>query len=224
MSGSTKLLSGTALLLTCTPALGAVVATAQVEARVGGSALTDSGSLPGQYTASLSSGSGGPAASADLSWTTTPSTTTFAFSGTASGDPSTLAESELIVQFTLASSSTVWITWNLSNVANRPVGNLAGWSISDPSNPTDPYLFALAYADGDAVPTTTGGVGATAIGAGPTGFVGVIPAGTWIFAVGIQLEVAVSGGFAVAITLPAPSSGPLLLAAAISGSRRRRRR
>jgi hypothetical protein len=100
--------------------------------------------------------------------------------------------------------------------------SIAGWSISP--GPSDPFLYALTYIDGDPVPTTAGGVSATAIGAGPTGFLGLIPAGSWIFTVGIQMDRATSGGFSVTISLPAPAAAPLMLAAAVTANCRRRRR
>ena len=224
MNRFTALLAGTVCLFACGHARAGVVANASVLASVGGSSRSDAGTAPGSYVASLPAGPGAPTASGSLSWTATPSTTTFSLTGTASGAFPTLAKSELVVEFTLAEASQAWITWNLSNVAGLPAGNIAGWAILDQSNLSDPYLYALQYEDGNSAPTTSGGVAATPIGAGATGFLGLIPAGTWSFAVSILVDVPVSGGFSVAITLPSPAALPLLVAAAMATGTARGRR
>lgn len=199
-----------------------------VDVLVGATADSGSGTAPGAYNASVSLPGGSLFATANLAWTATASNTAYSFTGTAAGgDPSSWATSQATVTFSLATASKVWITWDFANViaSSATNGPSAAWAIIDSDAEPDQYLYALEYdyAGGARVFSSAGDVPEIAAGSGPTGFLGFLPAGNWIFATNVQVNAPVTGAFSVQITLPSPGALPLLGLASIASRRGRRR-
>jgi hypothetical protein len=197
-----------------------------VDVLVGATEGSNSGTTPGTYATSVSP-AGSLFATANLVWTATPSNTTYAFSGTASGsDPSSFATSTATVTFSLATASQVWITWDFANVIASIATNgpSAGWAIIDGDASPEQFVYALEYdVNGNPAFSSVGGVPAIGVGSGPTGFLGFLPAGNWIFATNVEVNATVTGGFNVSITLPTPGALPLVAAASLIARRGRRR-
>ena len=228
MKRTTGVLAAAAFLALSSGAADAgVPQSVSVDVLLGASAASHSGTEPGTYSASVSD-TGGLFATSNLAWTATATNTSFRFSGTAAGsDPSSFATSTAAVTFSLATASKVWITWDFASViaSSATNGPSAAWAIIDSDADPDQYLYALEYDyDGGArVFSSAGGVPEIAAGSGPTGFLGFLPAGNWIFATNVEVNAPVAGAFNVQITLPSPGALPLLALASIASRRGRRR-
>ena len=101
------------------------------------------GVAPGTFTASVSSVSPAPlaSASASLVW----GAASYAFTGTASGavgSPlSTFSNSQGIAMFTFATAMNVTMSWNLDNVTGTSSTALAGWTLDDASSGITAYAI-----------------------------------------------------------------------------------
>ncbi|MFM8818421.1 MAG: hypothetical protein ACKOHI_11215, partial [Phycisphaerales bacterium] len=143
------------------------------------------GAAPGTFTASVSSVSPAPVASASASlvW----GATSYAFTGAASGavgSPlSTFANSQGIAMFTFATAMNVTMSWNLNSVTGTSSTALAGWSLDDVSSGITAY--AIQFTGTSTTPSSvTGGISTTT---SATGVTGQIAAGTYLLATAIQI-------------------------------------
>ena len=182
------------------------------------------GVAPGTFTASVSSVSPAPVASASatLVW----GSASYAFTGTASGavgSPlSTFANSQGIAMFTFATAMNVSMSWNLDSVTGKSETALAGWSLDDAG--TGITAYAIQFTGTSTTPSSvTGGI-STATSA--SGVSGQIAAGTYILATAIQIAAPTSGTFTVNLSftpVPAPGALPLIAVASLVARRGRRR-
>jgi hypothetical protein len=182
------------------------------------------GAAPGTFTASVSSVSPAPVASASASlvW----GAASYAFNGTASGavgsPTSTFANSQGIAMFTFATAMNVSMSWNLDSVTGTSSTALAGWLLDDAS--TGNTVFGIQFFGTSTTPSSiTGGISAATSASGVTG---QIAAGTYFLATAIQIAAPTSGNFTVNLTftpVPAPGALPLVAVASLIARRGRRR-
>ena len=182
------------------------------------------GATPGTFTASVSSVSPDPVASASASlvW----GAASYAFTGTASGavgSPlSTFANSQGVAMFTFATAMNVTMSWNLDNVTGKSSTAMAGWLLDNAS--TGITAYGIQFTGTSTTPSSvTGGISANT---SATGVTGQIAAGTYVLATAIQIATSTSGNFTVNLTftpVPAPGALPLVAIASLIGQRGRRR-
>jgi hypothetical protein len=190
----------------------------------GAIATTDEtpGSVPGTYSASVSSTTPSASATATLVW----GATSYALSGTASGAAgtpnSTFANSQGIAMFTFATAMNVSMSWDFTNVAGKASSVLAGWTLDNTGTGNTAYAIQFAGTSTTASSVAGGITSATAA----SGVSGQVAAGTYLLATAVQIAVANPGSFTVNLTftpVPAPGALPLVAIASIVSRRGRRR-